>query len=91
MSMSTSVKGFRPPDEEWKKMKAIWDACKAAGNVEPPEPVQEFFNWHEPDPNGIDVHLRVTKWNNNECSEGLELKVEDIPKNVTVIRFYNSW
>jgi len=89
MSMSTSVKGFRPPDEKWKRMKAIWDTCKAA-NIEPPELVQEFFDWHEPDPKGIEVHLRVTKWG-AEMSDGCELKVEDIPKNVTVIRFYNSW
>lgn len=89
-TMMTKVTGFRPPDEEWKKMKAIWDSCKA-GNVEPPELVQEFFNWCDPDPNGIDVELPVTEWNDGESSEGLELKVKDIPKNVTVIRFSNSW
>lgn len=91
-TMTTKVIGFRPPDEEWKKMKAIWDSCKAAGNVQVPEAVQFFFNWCEPDPNGIKTELKTVKWSDEDAmAEGLELKVTDIPKNVTVIRFSNSW
>ena len=51
MSMSTSVVGFVPPDEEWKKMKAVWDAC-ANADVETPNDVDDFFSGKEPDKNG---------------------------------------
>jgi hypothetical protein len=62
MSISMHVVGFRPPDEKFNKMKAIWDACKSA-NVEVPKEVGEFFNWENEnvDANGVRVDLDPPK------------------------------
>jgi hypothetical protein len=89
MGMSTHVEGFVPPDEQWQQMKAVWDACAAAG-IDQPSEVDEFFDGQEPDPNGQEVEIPHQDWQNGH-SQGVEIKTEDIPKNVKVIRFYNSW
>ena len=59
MSMTLSVKGFIAPDETWKKMKTIWDACIAA-DIQIPEMVYRFFNYEEPDSEGKEVELPTT-------------------------------
>lgn len=67
-----SVTGIRPPDKDWKEMKAVYDACKKA-NVAMPEAVQEFyergrleknlrkkpakFDYKDPDMKGIEMNL----------------------------------
>ena len=89
MGMSTHVIGFRPPDEKWKAMKAVWDSCKAAG-VDPPKGVNEFFDWQEPDAAGVEVKIKAREWS-DDSREGYEIDVESLPKDVKVIRFYNSW
>lgn len=35
MSMSTHVVGIKPPEDRWRKMKAIHDACQAADLADP--------------------------------------------------------
>lgn len=91
MSMSTHVVGFVPPDERWAKMKAVWDASRAAG-VEVPREVERFFGGEAPDDNGREVELPVMPWHDAHGGrEGYELDVALIPKEVRVIRFYNSW
>jgi hypothetical protein len=89
MSMSTHVKGFTPPDEEWQKMKAVWDACTTAG-VPVPDEVGRFFGWEAPDPAGLETELLFRKWKSG-MREGYELDVADIPAHVRTIRFWNSW
>lgn len=89
MSMSTHVVGFRPPDEKWQQMKKVWDACKAAGITIPRE-VIEFFNDCDPDPAGVEVGILHSEWANNSSS-GYEVDIRKLPKDVTVIRFFNSW
>ena len=42
MGMSTHLVGIVPPDDDWKKMKAVWDACDNA-DVDIPKDVSEFF------------------------------------------------
>jgi hypothetical protein len=88
--MSTHVTGFAPPDEQWAKMKAIWDACGAAG-IDVPDEVEEFFGGDEPDPAGVEVDLPLRKWNGHEAGAGYELDVASIPPQVKTLRFYNSW
>jgi len=91
MSMSTSVVGFRPPDEKWKTMKEVWDSCKKAG-IEIPKEVDKFFNYTSPDESGVEVNLdKCTKDYRNDYSEGLEINLEKIPKDIKIIRFVNSW
>jgi len=102
MGMSTYVVGFKPPDEKWRKMKAVWDAC-AAAKVELPEDVSAFFGEEAPDPAGVRVELsdifvkgkRTThaccrEWR-DDAGEGYEIDVKKLPPDVTVIRFYNQW
>jgi hypothetical protein len=87
MSMSTHVVGFR--DDRWTRMKAVWDACEAAGTSIPDE-VDEFFDGETPDPAGIEVELKCDEWR-DDSGEGLEIAIADLPTNITKIRFYNSW
>ncbi len=91
MSMSTHVIGFVPPDEQWQKMKAIWDACEAAG-IPVPEEVDDFFGDTGPDPAGVEVDLDplLREWH-GDSGAGFELDVTAIPSKVKTIRFYNSW
>lgn len=101
MGMSTHVVGFKPPDEKWRKMKAAWDSCTAAG-VDVPKEIGEFFNWEKPDDEGVTVTLEdwkggkevlhecIRKWSEGSRS-GYEVDVTKLPKDVTVLRFYNSW
>lgn len=88
MSRSLDIVGFVPPDDAWRKMKAVWDACKEADIDCPPE-VYEFFAGSRPDSNGQEQPIPFSKWQNeDEMSYGYDVTVSDIPKHVTVIRFY---
>lgn len=89
MGMSSNIKGIKEPDAHWKKMKAIWDSCEAAG-VKIPDEVQEFFGYEPPDHLGVVVDIPHGQYL-AEMHEGFEVRVKDIPKDVTVIRFWNSY
>jgi len=89
MSMSTHVVGFRPPDKEWKKMKAAWDTCTAA-NVAPPGEVERFFGYQKPNAYGIEIKLDVEELT-EEGVVGFDVILSKVPKSVDRIRFYNSW
>lgn len=89
MSMSTHVVGYRPPDERWHQMKAIWDACAEAG-IDPPEEVRSFFGGEAPDARGIEVEVESQLWQENGRA-GLEVALADLPPNVTHLRFFNAW
>ena len=93
MSMSMHVVGFKPADEQWKKMKAAWDACKSAG-VDPPLEVHEYFDGDDPgDAPGIEVDIlskATRKWQ-DDSREGFDVDVSALPSGVRYIRFYCSW
>jgi hypothetical protein len=96
MGMSTHVVGFKPPDDKFKKMKAAWDACKLAG-VNPPKEVLQYFNDCEPDPSGVEIDEAtltkaeaVKEWGNDHGA-GFEIDVRKLPKDVVIVRVYNSW
>ena len=91
MGMSTHVVGFKPPDDRWKKMKAVHDSCIEAG-LEPPEEVQEFFDWCTPDPSGVEIDIPHTGYSDRgTLREGFEIDVSHLPPGVTKIRFWNSY
>jgi hypothetical protein len=92
MSVSRHVIGFRPPDEQYKKMAKAWKACEEAG-VEPPAEVSRYFDDVEPDPAGMEVDLgkAVTEWTDGDMCEGYEIDVTKLPKGVTIIRSYTSY
>jgi hypothetical protein len=91
MGMSLHVVGFVPPDEEFEKMQAIWDACEEA-DVKIPSEVEKFFGFESPDPGGVEVKVPIQEWDhhNNDTCFGMELQVDQIPKEVKVLRFYVS-
>ena len=95
MSVHTYVEGLRPPDEKWLKMKAVYDACEAA-DIDPPETVFEFFEEMPPDEKGVPVDLAEDQvwrsWSDRKHGrEGIEVDVTKLPKDVTIVRFVQSW
>ncbi len=97
MSMTTYVKGFRPPDEKFKKFAAIWKQCEDAG-VNPPKEVSEFFELVDPDTKGVEVRLTgfgkdacVSEWTDGDMRQGIEVDVTKLPKDVKILRFVNSF
>lgn len=96
MGMSTHVVGFKAPDEKWKKMKDVYEACVEAG-IKIPREVDAFFEGESPDEAGVMVDIEksgvVQEWN-GESQDGymvdlvlLRTKYPDL----THIRFYNSY
>lgn len=88
MGADLIIEGFRPVDEEWKKMKAVYDACKAAG-VEVPEEVNEFFNWEKPSDFGmfVDVSDAIVTESNNV----MLVDLTKLPKNLKTLRVYLNY
>lgn len=94
MSTSMHVEGIREPDDRWRQMKAVYDAC-AAASVDPPADVVEFFDGEAPDEAGIKVSLdwgdhRIAREWRTDYQDGLEINVADLPPQITKIRFYLS-
>ena len=87
MSMSMRVVGFIPPDEQWKKMKAAWDSCAAAG-IKIPDVVADFFNGEYPVTAGYETSMKgcVREYEDGN-SRGFEVLVAEIPSKVKTIRF----
>lgn len=101
MGMSSHVVAIRPPDEDWRRLKAVWDACEAAG-VAPPQVVKDFFGGEAPDPRGVLVENDweasrrspderwVEEWSSDNGS-GFEVRIDKLPPGVKVVRFFNAW
>lgn len=51
-----NITAFIAPNYQWKKMKAVWDACIVAG-IEIPTEVHEYFNGTEPSMDGVEVNI----------------------------------
>ena len=94
------VEGIKPPDDDWKRMKAIWDACEEA-DVDPPDEVERFFDGEKPDPKGVTMRLGDT-WEDrthHECFEygsedsraWFDVEIDKLPKDVKIIRFEMGW
>lgn len=95
MGMSTHVYGIKPPDDTWRRMKAVYEACEDAGILPPPE-VDQFFDHEKPDDKGVIVgldcpaHEAVTEYSDNS-REGYEIDLSKLPKDIKIVRFLNSW
>jgi hypothetical protein len=93
MSESRFVYGIAPPDDRWKQMKQIWDACQTAG-IDAPDEVHDFFGEEGPDEAGVVLELTSREWvdqDPNSCRNGEEIDLKDIPKHVQTIRFVVSY
>lgn len=100
MEMPMSVEAFKPPNEKWKTMKAVWDACDRAG-LEPPEEVIEYFNGESPDEVGVKVGdwgmgtpklypPWLAQWR-TPMQHGFEIDTSKLPKDVSIVRFVCPW
>lgn len=89
MGMSTDVQGFRPPGEQFEKMRAAYEACSEAG-VDIPGEVEDFFEGEPPDPQGVCVDIAEAA-TERPGGAGYEVDLTKLPAGVTVIRFTNSW
>lgn len=93
MSMSMHVVGYRPADEQWSKMKAVWDACEAAG-VNPPKEVEDFFDDSYPgNAPGKEVAIEGhgAKRFCDKYRDGYEVDITALPAGVRFVRFYCSY
>lgn len=91
MSKSTRIIGFHPVDDKWQKMKAVYDACVVA-DIQIPDEVIRFFEYRQPDNTGVKVEINDAISAYDSLNEsGYEVDIRKLPKNVHVIRFYQSW
>ena len=98
MSTSTFVVGIMPADDNYRKMKNVYDACTDAG-IPVPDEVCDFFRDEKPDAAGMVIDLDSTynggadiarEWS-DENYRGYEISVARIPAGVKTIRFYGNW
>lgn len=88
--MSTHIVGFRPPDDQWARMKGVYRSCQSAG-VPIPKAVLDFFDGEDPkDLPGKEVPIKAEPWR-DEGREGYQVDLTKLPKDVRYLRFYNSW
>lgn len=101
MGMSMQVDAFKPINDTWKKMKAIWDSCYEAG-IAIPEEVDKYFNHEDPDKSGVkegswsqyDKPKELPRWlkrYSQDDSTGFEIDTSKLPKDVSIVRFVCSW
>ena len=88
MGATLHIEGLCPPEVEWKKMKAVWDACEEAG-IDPPKTVIDFFDGASPDPAGVIMDLEDTpalEKYEDEMVEGYVIDLAKLPSHLTRIR-----
>lgn len=102
--MSTHIKAFTPENDPiYRKHKKVLLACIEA-EVSLPTETAKYFNCEYKEVVGkgdeylleekLEVELKLgehyRKWQDID-SAGFEILVNDIPKGVTKLRFYNNW
>lgn len=92
MGISLFVTAFKPADEKWFRMKAVWDACGAA-LVPIPKDVSDYFNGEAPDDSGVEVELVYGRSEalveySDDYRGGYEIALDKLPKDVKTIRVY---
>ena len=100
MGMSMSVTAFKPANDKWRKMKAIWDSCEEAG-IPIPREVEKYFNDEDPDEAGVkigdwgrgetELHPPWLTQCDAEMQQGFEIDTSKLPKDVSIVRFVCSW
>lgn len=82
------VVGLSFPDDTWRKMRAVYDACEDAG-LSVPSKVLEYFDYKEPNERGLEINLTVSdavREDMVETREVVEIELSKIPANITVLR-----
>jgi hypothetical protein len=92
MSMSTFVDAIKAPDEKWKRMKSVYDACRA-NKIGLPKEVEDFFRGESPCDQGVIMDIRkheCCKPDMREMYDGFTIELAKLPKDTTHVRFTNS-
>ena len=93
MGMSTSVLGFKPADEKFYKMKSVFESCQELG-IAPPDEVEDYFDGYGVEGDGVRVEIEemdCCSEYSNETESGYEVDITKLPKDIKIIRFYNSF
>lgn len=94
MGMTMHFIGLEEPSDTTKKMFKAKAFCDAEG-LSYPEEVKEFFKtFGESTTEGEMITLDLTRIGRlfrGEKDAGYEIDVEQIPKGIKTLRFYNSW
>lgn len=93
MSTSVYIAAIKPPDDTWRKHKAVWEACEIAG-VEVPSETMDYFDDEEPDSVGVVVSLGSLGYPEGDCIRefrdenysGVEIEVSELPADTKFIR-----
>jgi hypothetical protein len=94
--MSKHIIGIKPPDDKWLAMKAVYDACILA-KITVPHEVISFFGGDEPDAMGVRVRQSILEKcgavieYSADMRDGFEIDITKLPKDVKIIRVYNSY
>ena len=93
MSMETYVLGFKPADDKFKKMKEVYLKCGELG-IDPPREVEDYFDGSGVVDGGVRVEIEEHECcseYSDGCRNGFEIDVTKLPKDVKIVRFYNSY
>lgn len=96
MGMDLHIEGVKPPDEKWKKMFNVFEACRKA-EIPIPDEVWEFFNHETPDKAGVVIPQHklgigdVLYAYNKEGRQGFEIDITKIDKDIKILRFFASF
>lgn len=92
MSMSTYIQGLKPKTEEYEKKLNIYKSCKEL-NISAPQEILDFFDG-EVCEDGIITEIpkeAIKEYSDDYCREFFEIDLKKLPKDVTRIRFVNSY
>lgn len=90
--MTTHIIGFKPANEKFNQMKAVYYACQSAG-IEIPAQVERFFEGYKPDDAGVRVDTLPDNAIRNYFSNyenGIEVDLDQLPPDIRILRFYNA-
>lgn len=83
MGMDVYVRGVIEPNEGYKKMYAVYEACKDAG-VNVPDEVLEYFGDDTPTPSGMRVKI-PTKRLPGEYDNAIEIDLKSLRSDISKI------
>lgn len=92
MSINTYVQGLKPKTNEYQIKLDIFISCKKL-NIEPPKEIKDFFYDWEICEEGIVTELpkESVREYTDEYRDFLEVDLTKIPKDISKIRFVNSY
>lgn len=97
MGMSTHIIAYLEHNEAWRRMTAVYEACRVA-NIPPPKECLEFFKGQDPYGMGPTMDLenkeQFVKKVKEEFKDGFVVDVKKLLElfpGVTHIKFYNSY